>query len=430
MAPVSVKIIAYNVGFGDCMLLRFDYGDEDRRHVLIDFGTTKLPSKFKPPSMKAVAEAIREDCGGRLEMVVATHRHADHISGFAGESGEIIHSLRPDVVVQPWTEKPDLETDATGPALAAAASDVSTPRGFVARLDSLHEAARLVGDQIPRIKATNGVTQTAAQQLAFLGETNLKNRPAVEALQRLGKRRVYAAFGTDLRVGKLFPGVKVEVLGPPTLRQSSEIATMARVDDDEFWHLAASSGDEVAAGGGKPLFPSANISRTTPLAARWLVPRINRMQAEELLSLVRTLDSVMNNTSLILLFTIGDFRLLFPGDAQLENWRYALELAPNADSIRRRLADTRVYKVGHHGSLNATPKELLWHRFERRGPASTDGRLITVLSTAGGKHGQESQGTEVPRRRLVDTLKAESKLVNTQDCNKKTGWRREVDVPL
>jgi hypothetical protein len=33
----------------------------------------------------------------------------------------------------------------------------------------------------------------------------------------------------------------------------------------------------------------------------------------------------MNNTSVILFFEVGSKKLLFPGDAQIENWSYALE---------------------------------------------------------------------------------------------------------
>ena len=67
---------------------------------------------------------------------------------------------------------------------------------------------------------------------------------------------------------------------------------------------------------------------------------------------VRAMDDALNNTSVILLFEFGTRKLLFPGDAQIENWSYAL--SRKADLAM--LADTDVYKVGHHGSHNATLK--------------------------------------------------------------------------
>jgi hypothetical protein len=42
------------------------------------------------------------------------------------------------------------------------------------------------------------------------------------------------------------------------------------------------------------------------------------------LGIVTTLDSYLNNTSLILLFEVNGKKFLFPGDAQLENWSWAL----------------------------------------------------------------------------------------------------------
>lgn len=434
--PTSATLFVYNVGFGDCVLMRFSYPDGTSRHVLIDFGTTKLETQnVHPRSMKDVADKIKEHCGQKLEMVVATHRHADHISGFAGDSGKVIASLEPDLVVQPWTEKPDLQVDAedlvvNDPPGGGLKASPTTARRFAARLDILHEAADQVHKQVPRIRATKGVTAGVANQLSFLGETNLKNRKAVEALQAMGKHHEYVKFGSVLQTKELLPGVEVEVLGPPSLTQSREIAQMTDTDGDEFWHLLAASPDQAVAGGGRKVFPAAKHVRVPPQEARWLIPQIDKMQAEELLGLVRILDSVMNNTSVILLFSVGGSRLLFPGDAQLENWRYALQHAPGAEAIGRRLRETKVYKVGHHGSLNATPRTSLWERFSRKGETGATDRLVTLLSTASGKHGHLDQGTEVPRRRLLEELKKQSDLVNTQDCRKATGWWLERTIPL
>lgn len=82
------------------------------------------------------------------------------------------------------------------------------------------------------------------------------------------------------------------------------------------------------------------------------------------------------------------------------------------------LADVDVYKVGHHGSLNATPKKSLWNNFARRSKkkAAAD-RLTTVVSTMKGKHGEPSRNTEVPRRTLMDTMRLESSLHTTEELD-------------
>ncbi len=97
-SPKSVEIRGYQVGFGDCFLLSFVYSDTDKRHVLIDFGTMELPTRGTPRKaakasehMPQVASHIAKVCGGSLTAVIATHRHADHISGFGtdGTNGQV-----------------------------------------------------------------------------------------------------------------------------------------------------------------------------------------------------------------------------------------------------------------------------------------------------------------------------------------------------
>lgn len=81
-------------------------------------------------------------------------------------------------------------------------------------------------------------------------------------------------------------------------------------------------------------------------------------------ALALAMDSDTNNTSLVLAFEIGEPGsgdvLLFCGDAQVGNWlswrdqEYGDKSAYcTADDL---LARTLLYKVGHHGSHNATPK--------------------------------------------------------------------------
>src|ERR1700682_2649397 len=106
--PTSITIRMYNVGFGDCFLLTFQSPDKDR-HVLIDYGSTAAPKSGGANYMTEIAEDIKTACNGKLDMLVATHRHRDHISGFATDgdgTGKIIASLKPDHVIQPWTEDP------------------------------------------------------------------------------------------------------------------------------------------------------------------------------------------------------------------------------------------------------------------------------------------------------------------------------------
>ena len=105
--PTEVRIRAYNVGFGDSFLLTFRYGPGSERHLLMDFGTMGPPAGPQGHGTGGGPDHHR-DCDEKLAVVAVSHRHADHISGFAGQAGRIIAGLDIDLVVQPWTERPDL----------------------------------------------------------------------------------------------------------------------------------------------------------------------------------------------------------------------------------------------------------------------------------------------------------------------------------
>jgi metallo-beta-lactamase superfamily protein len=443
MATLTGLVIhTYRIGFGDCFLLRFEYGRK-ARHVLVDYGTSASPERMGSQTAQ-IAAHIEETCGGKLDAIVATHRHGDHVSGFAGATWSVIARLGPGLVVLPWTEHPDAATDAEVAPTGTRGKIGARSCAHVGSLDAMHEVAdaalRELGRRAKVAPGSDEDEGTApeeaevlgpwaardlgpspvgapfgkrlAAELRLVGGLNLKNQKELDNL-RSTPAQDYVAFGSRSRLARLLPGVKVHVLGPPTLAQSSAIRHMREVDRAEYWHVMAAAGRASARAGGRPLFPGVRTVSPDrlPLETRWFLKRVDAVRAGELLQIVRALDEVLNNTSVILLFEIpgpGGKKLLFPGDAQLENWSYAL----SHPEVRELLKGVDVYKVGHHGSLNATPKTM-WNGFERRGPAGTPGRLVTLLSTRKGKHGRRENGTEVPRGPLVEELEARSALVST-----------------
>src|SRR5262249_19076842 len=118
-------------------------------------------------------------------------------------------------------------------------------------------------------------------------------------------------------------------------------------------------------------------------------------------------------------FEIGSKRLLFPGDAQIENWQFALE----QNKYKSMLKSVNLYKVGHHGSRNATPKSL-WKMFDNKSPnKSAKGRLQSLMSTMEHKQGDVASHTEVPRKTLVSELEKQSTLFSTQKLSGKEFFR-------
>ena len=63
-SPKQVAIRTYQVGFGDCFLLSFKYDGNVEKHVLVDFGTTKLPPQAPATRMLEIARDIEKRTGG------------------------------------------------------------------------------------------------------------------------------------------------------------------------------------------------------------------------------------------------------------------------------------------------------------------------------------------------------------------------------
>lgn len=411
--PKRLTIRSYQVGFGDCFLLSFGYASGER-HVLIDFGSSGQP-KGTSGLLGKVAQDIRQRCGGKLHGVVATHRHLDHINGFdPGKNGRgpgaVIASCKPDVVVQPWTEDPSAKTDAKRPTQVVQGS-----KGFRRSLVDMQFTAGAILAELGRYRRRLFYMPQVAE-LAFIGEQNLQNAAAVKNLQKMAPRHAYVHHGSKSGLESTLPGVKISVFGPPTLEQSQSISKQRARDKDEFWQLRAHEDGfwrREAMAGALAADDAALASKTRracPPQARWLRSRLLSERVQTALELVRILDDVLNNTSVILLFEVGGKSFLFPGDAQIENWSYALQRSADLARLRK----VNVYKVGHHGSLNATPKTL-WNAFQHKSEKAQKNRLVTFLSTMAGKHGSVESKTEVPRRTLVSALRRDSELFNTQD---------------
>lgn len=412
--PAKVTIRMYNVGFGDCFLLTFHYEKPlTEQHILIDFGTVGGKA-----DMKGIANAIKDACNGKLYAVVATHRHKDHIGGFSdvggeGSTGAIIASCKPEVVLQPWTENPDTAAKAETAPLLAKKQKASDKQIFMASLNAMNSFAETALKYAERWRGTRGKPTT----LEKLAANNTSNPDAVRNLRTMGKRRprfLQYNSPSGLENARLLPGVKVRVLGPPILKKHN-IRKYAK-NSDEYWISSKYWGLQERAcslSGVAKLFPrqARYDKKERPIHTRWFTDRADAALKNNALGIVTVLDDFLNNTSLILLFEVRGKKLLFPGDAQLENWSYALE----QEGVKELLRDVDLYKVGHHGSRNATPKEL-WGLFDKRKKRV----LTTMMSTSAGVYHKSEEG-KVPATNLLKALKSESKLQNTQDLKRRRG---------
>jgi len=368
--PTSIRIRMYNVGFGDCFLLTFRYAGGDR-HVLIDFGSNARGSGI---GLADLADLIATDSGSKLHAIVLSHRHRDHIKGFDPSiAGGVIKGLAPELVLRPWTEDPEVdEASANQPGFAER-------QNLVRALSAGQDAAEAVSSVEAGI-GTGSVLRAALSSFA-----------AVHLLDELseGGRGQYLSAGSPLDIEPILPGVRMTVLGPP-LPNVWPAVRSERADDPEYWFRIAENLPAALRSG-------AAGAAVSPGPEAWLAGQLQAEGLHSAMRIVLGLDSALNNTSLIILIEAAGRRLLFPGDAQIENWSYSFR--PDAPpELRAKLSGLDVYKVGHHGSRNATPKLNLLPLWQAAGVSPVPLALMSTLP------GPYDENHPVPSDALVQAL--------------------------
>ena len=86
----------------------------------------------------------------------------------------------------------------------------------------------------------------------------------------------------------------------------------------------------------------------------------------------RRLERSVNNTSVFFLLDVQGVRLVFPGDAQEGAWEHVL----NDQNALTLIKNAEFYKVGHHGSHNATPKPFVLTDWQGTGDAMVPWGLV------------------------------------------------------
>jgi hypothetical protein len=404
--PRSVRLRAYAVGFGDCLLLTVTYGSgppdgRRNRHMLIDCGTAETMTAG--PTLADVAAQVAEHCDGRLDVVVGTHRHRDHASGFGDpEARRILRPLQPRVVVRPWTDMPRARR--TDPSLGLDAHC----RRFLTLLDGVHSQAQA----LPRLGFDDAAGARRAQLAATLG---IRNGRAATLLEQWGRdgRAEYVRAGDTVVLDEEMPGVTVRVLAPP-----SGDRLPALVRPGEHWFQLAADGELPSLFDGQP---SRAVTDALGMlaepggvgAAEWLLRTLHTRRVSQGLEIAEAFDDLAHDTSVVLLVTVGNRTLLLPGGAGTGSWAQVMDGSTTDPRLVRRLAGVDVYKVGGHGARTATPRRLrgLW---ERRDESARP--LVSVLSSRRGVVGA------VPDDTLVSDLEELGPVHRTDELPDGVWW--------
>ena len=422
-AGAGVRIRHYCQGVGDCHLLRFPRDGQPDFLVLIDCGIhTSIPGGSE--KIARIVEDIAKVTGGRIDLLVVTHEHWDHVSGFS-TAADAFAAFEVGQVWCAWTEDPNdpeaqqLDTY-KGKALAALQLASN-------RLSLSDAAGQELGLRIENVLgfpfgAKGDRVRAARDKAIALGKGNVVYRKPGEgplALDGVDTHHVYvlgpprdrSMIRLEERASEMY-----HFAGSPmaeALRSAmsndtaSDIEDTWRPFDRDVGYPSAKLLAEASAEADREIPPKPNAVQTGPstpehsarqatvdlfskhyvgptngsehgmpahaardqswrcIASDWL-----RLSAD----LAMQLDAGINNTSLVLAFetTRREQRqvLLFAADAQIGSWLTWPALHWGEGSTRvtgRDLLERTVYlKVSHHGSHNGTRKgdglELMRHK--------------------------------------------------------------------
>jgi beta-lactamase superfamily II metal-dependent hydrolase len=378
MSVNSVIVRMYRKLLGDCFLIVVE-NDGKYSKTLVDCGILQ-GTPGGDARMRSVVENVYQSFGKELDLIVVTHEHWDHISGFQYAS-KLFAKHRFKNLWMAWTEDP---ADPDGQALQEKFSNAHV------KLTSL---AMVTGRPLRAESSMVGL-------MGFAGPLSADKKKGAKR----GSEAIYENLRQRTEMGPQYlspgmtedlpGGLKTYVLAPPRNQKLLFKALPSRGDAQETYLGAAANEDEFQqAQAQSPFSPRYRwrsyweIKRQTTKASdaeMWVRDRyfgadiasgrgdddfdrrIDDRYDLEFNRLAIRMDSNTNNSSLVLAIELPDrSTMIFAADAQVGNWlswggvEFKEDVAGAEQLIKGHdlLARARLYKVGHHGSHNATLKK-------------------------------------------------------------------------
>lgn len=385
----SVKIRMYDTSsVGDCLLLLFYKGKELSFKMMIDCGGWNADADTISECVKDIADVT----GGNIDLLVVTHQHEDHISGFNQARAVFDSMITVNEVWMSWIED---STDPIGQVL----KDMYGKKMKELKLNADRAMKQLKAMSRVKYKSLGYRKKVAAKNLKMeetlklidfeLGKSHGKglaagkrtNDDAMEYVRKKGNRVAYRLPGEVLSMNGA-EGVRFYILGPP--RDEDMRFFKINEDEDEMYSLRAAVGarkrgriDNNILSTGIKL-----VEGVSPFAMRYQLDgdemeafnkgydsddfkwrQIETDWLESAASIAMRATRLTNNTSLAMALEFaGSHRvILLPADAQSGNWlgwhkdEVTNQLKKEGGlHVRELLGNTIFYKVGHHGSHNGT----------------------------------------------------------------------------
>jgi len=354
--PPRATVRTYRHGLGDCHLVTLYGARKTKYQIMIDCGVI-LGTANAGAVMTEVMDDILAATGGSIDLLVATHEHWDHVSGFA-QAAESFAKLKVGAVWLGWTEDPK---DA----------DAKQLRG---ERDNALALLRAAAVRMQLAGGGDGEPTLLTSLLDFFGAAARTTTASALELVRAKVARPRYCDPKDLPVELDGFRGRIYTLGPPRdMKMLKKTLPSATAPETYGMALAAaerSIGQALANPEQQPFSNAFRIPNRVAQSTSFFQQRYWNDEAwrridvawmDDASELALALDSMTNNTSLVLAIDLDDVGvLLFAADAQVGNWltwsdckwRVGGKPVTGPDLLAR----TVYYKVGHHGSHNATLK--------------------------------------------------------------------------
>ncbi|HEX5715164.1 MAG TPA: metallohydrolase [Thermoanaerobaculia bacterium] len=352
-------IRAYRVGCGDCIYVRIPQG-KDGFHILIDCGK-KGSGELLERAIKHLEATMLPDGDvqgkKRLDLIVATHRHEDHIKGFDEEWFKNIQ------VKNVWLSA------AMDPKHPQAQKTHKLHAFAGAQMRRLADSGRALSPQVEILASAYAVSNDAADD--FLMKTLPK-------ANKIKPKFVHAGM-TPKQLGLDIKDATIRVLAP----------------EEDIDHFYLGEETDATLKGLQAVSPAARLGAKRsegpgPAPKNISAGDFRLLQSGMLsngLAFAAKDTAIQNNLSVVLLIEWKKRRLLFVGDAEWER-----EFKEGKDNgswnvMWHKYRDTHLkdpvdfLKIGHHGSVNATPPAAELQPKPKRGADLGAASIYRMLDT-------------------------------------------------
>ena len=374
----KLLVRAYNVEVGDCIYCRIPKARKvgtvvDDFHILIDCGSVGTPGNLTTAIADLQTQLPLQNGKRRLDLLVVTHEHKDHIAGFDPDVFENIRIERIWMNTAMDPNHPQAEQTLRLHALATTA---------MRNIASLNLS---LSPELAELAALYAVDNDAAMEAL---------RDTLPARSNITPTYVHAGL-TPADLNLPLKGATIRVLGP---ERDIDHFYLGKEIDESLHQLMASG----AAFRDAPLQPTtvhpANISQAD-------FRNLQSRMMSSAFAFAELSAKVTNNTSVVLLIEWKGRRLLFVGDAEWDT-KFKEGKSNGAWNVmwheRKALLDKKIdfLKIGHHGSENATP----WNDQEDGAVTEPSTILDAILPLPKGTAKPKAKAVVSTKRKNYETI--------------------------